>query len=249
MPTSAIKSLAPVGAFHLFQVKSRVSIARAFWRMAVDRRALRGTAGLRFSRSLGCGDGQTFSPGDADLHHWALFTVWDSTESLAEFEQTHPVLKAWRSFATDQWRGELRPLRSRGTWGGRNPFADTFSEGHEARAAPENSLGVVAITRARIRAQHWRKFWAASPDVAAGLEDVDGLRYRIGIGEAPVGLQGTFSWWRDEAAIEAFAYRQRAHLAAMRNTRRNGWYAEEMFARFAVVAVHGRIGDRFGAEP
>ena len=49
------------------------------------------------------------------------------------------------------------------------------------------------------------------PPVAAALADQAGLLYRIGIGEAPIGLQGTFSVWRDAAAIRDFAYRLPVH--------------------------------------
>ena len=41
----------------------------------------------------------------------------------------------------------------------------------------------------------WRTFWASVPPVADALDDSPGLMLRVGIGEAPVGLQGTFSVW------------------------------------------------------
>jgi hypothetical protein len=62
---------------------------------------------------------------------------------------------------------------------------------------------------------------------------------RIGIGEAPVGLQGTFSIWRDARALSDFAYRAPEHASVIRRTRELGWYAEELFARFAVLDARG----------
>ena len=39
----------------------------------------------------------------------------------------------------------------------------------------------------------------------------DGLFIAFGIGEAPIGVQGTFSLWRDSAALTRFAYHGEPH--------------------------------------
>jgi hypothetical protein len=75
--------------------------------------------------------------------------------------------------------------------------------------------------------------------VSDELARSEGLRLRLGIGEAPVGLQGTFSIWRSQADLLAFAYRGEAHQQVVRRTRERGWYAEELFARFAVLDLAG----------
>ena len=71
------------------------------------------------------------------------------------------------------------------------------------------------------------------------LDAAPGVLFRMGIGEAPVGLQGTFSVWRDSSALRDFAYREPAHAAVIERTTRTGWYAEDLFARFAVLDVTG----------
>jgi hypothetical protein len=73
---------------------------------------------------------------------------------------------------------------------------------------------------------------------------VDGLELTIGIGEAPIGLQGTFSLWRSAAALNEFAYRRPAHTDVIQRTDRERWYAEELFARFAVRSVSGTFAGR-----
>ncbi len=73
---------------------------------------------------------------------------------------------------------------------------------------------------------------------------VSGLRLAVGIGEAPVGLQGTFSLWSDAAALQEFAHRRPAHTAVVARTATEGWYAEELFARFAVLDVRGTYAGR-----
>jgi hypothetical protein len=45
--------------------------------------------------------------------------------------------------------------------------------------------------------------------------------------------------WRDPASLVGFAYRQPEHQAAVDATPVRRWYAEELFARFAVLDVDG----------
>jgi hypothetical protein len=66
----------------------------------------------------------------------------------------------------------------------------------------------------------------------------------VGIGEAPIGLQGTFSVWETGAALDDFAYRRAPHAAVVRRTAQEGWYAEELFARLAVLGSRGTLGGR-----
>ena len=87
-------------------------------------------------------------------------------------------------------------------------------------------------------------FWRAVPPVSADLRAAAGLRLAVGIGEAPIGLQGTFSLWDSPAAVTEFAYRRPAHVEAVRRTAEVGWYAEELFARFAVLGVDGTLDGR-----
>jgi hypothetical protein len=66
----------------------------------------------------------------------------------------------------------------------------------------------------------------------------------VGVGEAPVGLQGTFSIWESAQALVEFAHRRSAHSQVVRRTALEGWYAEELFARFEVVALSGTFRGR-----
>jgi hypothetical protein len=88
------------------------------------------------------------------------------------------------------------------------------------------------------------------PPVSADLHRVPGLRLAVGIGEAPVGLQGTFSLWQDGASLVDFAHRRHPHADVVRRTPVEGWYAEELFARFGVLSAEGTFEGRapFGDE-
>jgi heme-degrading monooxygenase HmoA len=223
---------------HVYGVP-RHRIPSALLRMALDRRSLRRTPGLRFWKLLGTGHGRTFSVRDADPRHWALFAVWDSRDAQAAFEASSPVARRWGRIASERWDVELHPLRSKGRWSGRDPF-----EGSD-RGTPGPGP-VAALTRARLRWGRIRRFWRAVPPVALDVQTSPGLRFALGIGEAPVGLQATFSVWDDDAALDAFAYRGAAHVEVMRRTREEQWYAEELFARFTVVSASGTVG---GVDP
>lgn len=202
------------------------AIGKAFVRMARDPRALTHVPGVSFHKSLGTGAGRRFTARDADLRQWALLTVCDDAAAL------EPTLAKWRTFATGHTRFTLAAIASHGQWSGTGPFP--AEPGARDWPGP-----IAAITRARVRIRQWRSFQRAVPPVARILDSQPGLLYRIGIGEAPIGLQGTFSVWRDQQAVKDFAYNLPAHKAVIEQTRQTGWYSEELFARFAVTDVSG----------
>lgn len=205
--------------------------------MALDRWHLRHTAGLRFWKLLGTGSGQTFTPNDADPTTWGLFAVWDSVDALDQFMTTSAVAHRWSS-AAETWLATLLPLTWKGTWSRRDPFAGIVP------GVDVPGRRVAAITRARVKPSQWKAFAAATPPVASAVNGTPGLAYTVGIGEAPIGLQGTFSLWESTAALRTFAYQSPEHRAVMARTVTDRWYAEELFARFAVIETVGTIGGR-----
>jgi hypothetical protein len=219
---------------HLWRVNySRAPLA--VLRMATDRIRLRHTDGLSFYKLLGTGDGRTFSPADADVRTWGLLCVWASREQADAFEG-HRTPRGWRRIAVEEWRADLGCIQSKGRWSGRTPF--TRQQHLRGWDGP-----VASITRARLRPSSLRTFYRAVPPVVADLHD--GPLLRVGIGEAPVGVQGTFTVWPDTTTMVDFAYGRAAHRQVIADTERLGWYAEELFARFAVLAMRGTV---FGAE-
>lgn len=222
-PTPAVVSL------HLFGV-SGIGIVRALGRMGTDRARVRRIPGASFAKMLGTGSGRTFTPRDADPGHWGVLACWRDVDGPVRFEES-ATYRGWSSIATEEACFLLRPLASRGQWAGRTPFGDPLPHRWDGPVA--------AVTRARIKTAQWRRFWSAVPPVSGDLREVDGLRLALGIGEAPVGLQGTFSVWESNAALTEFAHRRSPHLEVMRRTHEEQWYAEELFARFALVEAHG----------
>ena len=217
----------------------RHSIFQALIHMAFDRFFLLRLGGVTFFKSLGTGTGERFTPSDADPTLWGLLVVTDNIQAL----DNSRVIRSWRKFALSESRTLLEPLSSHGLWAGKNPF---FINQPANEKTPSGNIA--AITRARIK---WSKnflFWRAVPPVTDSLHSQPGLISAIGIGEAPVGLQGTFSIWQDSAALRNFAYKGEAHAAVIEATKKHAWYAEELFARFHVVEMRGSIESGHTAE-
>lgn len=227
--------LAPVeAAVHVFGIARR-EIARAMLHVGRDGRALRRVPGLAFGRILGTTDGRSFTVRGTDLRHWAMVTSWRDAAAARAFEQS-PILRGWTALSEERLAVRLRPCASRGRWGGTAPFGEP---------APYPVDGPVAsITRARIAPRAMLRFWRAVPSVATDLAATSGVRLAIGMGEAPVGFQGTFSIWDSAAAVTEFALRRSPHQVAIRRSSAEHWYAEELFARFQVLAVEGTYAGR-----
>lgn len=219
---------------HLWRVPRR-AVPAAVVRMATERRPVRSQPGVRFAKLLGTGDGRTFTVRDSDPRRWGLLAAWTDRAAARAFERSRTVAR-WGRLAEEAWRVELRPLSARGRWSGREPFG-----------APRGGRWdgpVAAVTRARLAVTRSAIFWRAVPPVSRDLAGRPGLRLAVGIGEAPVGLQGTFSLWESAAALREFAYGGAAHRAVVERTERERWYAEELFARFAVEAAAGSVDGR-----
>lgn len=216
-----------VASFHLVRHATATGPTA---RVPLDRRALRGVDGLRFGRLLGTGAGQAMTT-SADLRRWAVFAVWDEAGALARFREDHPLSQRWDQ-AEERFDVQLRPLGARGSWDGVDPFA-----GHAPGEPPGGPVAV--LTRATVRWRRLPAFLRAVPPVDAHLGSVDGLLRAAGIGEVPIGRQATFSLWRDADAVQRFSHRSAEHAEAVRRTREEDWYGEELFARFAPVAWAG----------
>ena len=202
---------------HVWRVP-RLAAAAAMLRLAFGRRP---PPGVRFAKLLGTGSGRSFGPGDFDLTRYAAVTVSDGPVSYP----------GWDRLAVAAARVDLEPLVSRGSWAGVAPFGDPAG-GHR------DGL-VLALTRARLRPAKALTFWRAIAPVAREVAGAPGLLARFGIGEAPIGWQGTVSVWRDATDLTRFAYRQPEHRAVIARTPADRWYAEELFARFAVRGIDG----------
>ena len=208
---------AGMASFHLVRDPSAL---RAMARLGLDRRRLAAVPGLKFWRLLGTGDGASTGAG-ADLHRTALFAVWDDQRAHDAFMAT--MQQRWFG-AAEAWHVGLRAVGGHGTWSG----LDVLGAIEPARIV---GGAVAIITHAHVMPRAWRRFRAAGVPVDAELQAAPGLLAVVGIGEAPLGRLGTFSVWSNLESAIAFAHNAH-HRETVARTRAEGWYGEELFARF-----------------
>lgn len=214
---------------YFWQIK-KVFLLIAILFMAFHKFALMRFPGVSFVKLLGTGKGESFTPKDANPYRWgALVTI---KETHLDILDNSKVIRQWKKIAKQEYRAILKPVSVHGLWSGKQPF--------DVEKLDWNGK-IAAITRARIV---WRKnvvFWRAVPPVTISLHQSPGLINAIGIGEAPIGLQGTFSLWESAAHLREFAYKGQAHTQAIKATEEYKWYSEELFSRFAVIQERGNL--------
>jgi heme-degrading monooxygenase HmoA len=187
-----------------------------------------------FRKLLGTGKNGTF-----DLHpdwqQWGLLACWENREDFDRFNKTSFIAKWWRFFKTEEWTILLEPLQSHGKWDGKEPFGNPDM--------PNYNGPIAVLTRATIRFNKLKNFWANVDGVASLMSKAPGYINSFGIGEMPVYRQATFSVWDNLENLKAFAYRSKEHAEVIRKTREEGWYSEELFARFKPIAAMGTLND------
>ena len=241
---------AALASFHLLRYP-RATAPEGLSRMGLDRPALAKAPGLRFWKLCGTGRGRTMSL-SADLRRWALVAAWESEDALAAFLAESEVAARWDDLGAEQYHLRLQPLRAHGAWSGAQPFTVHQSDPGAPSRNPvpdprctevarvgHSGAPIAILTRASVRARRLKAFYGAIDPPAQELLQQDGLLASVGLGEWPVARQATFSLWRSLADVQAYAYRAPAHREVLRRTRDEGWYSEELFARFRPLQAAG----------
>ncbi|MFZ9314869.1 MAG: spheroidene monooxygenase [Burkholderiaceae bacterium] len=206
-----------------------MQLMRAPFRRARD-------TGLVFQKVLGSGQNGGFGlrPG---LNYQGLFSVFNSDNEAASYLQQSPQVAAYLDHAEAAFAAQLAPLSCRGAWSGFTfrpvpPRASTVP--NEAAGA----MPVASLTRASIRPLKAAAFWAQSPAAEHDLAEAPGCQLAVGLGEAPLLRQATFSLWKDQASMDGYA-RSGAHQRAIAAAYGQGFFSESMFLRFLPVALYG----------
>ncbi len=190
---------------------------------------------IGFWKLCGSGSGVGFTP-IPNTAVYAILATWPDADTARQRTRLDPLFARYRARAAETWTVFLTPTSSRGDWSGRTPFLPSGTE-------PAGPLA--ALTRATIRPSILARFWRRVPRISDVIGRDPNVLFRIGIGEVPWLHQVTFSIWPDAATMANFA-RTGAHAEAIRAVREEGWFREELYARFA---VHSSTGTWNGAAP
>jgi spheroidene monooxygenase len=81
-------------------------------------------------------------------------------------------------------------------------------------------------------------FWRYAPAAQADLSMAPGCLLAMGLGEAPLVRQCTFSLWRDIGAMVQYA-QQGAHQVASAAAYKHQFFSESLFVRMQVLQMAG----------
>jgi len=194
---------------------------------------------MQWRKVLGSGHQGGFGLRPA-LNRLGLFCAFDHTDSARDWLASSAEVAGWRDRAAQWLTVLLQPTASRGSWSGHG-LAPV-----EADSGP--NAPVASLTRASIRAHQARRFWSLSPAAEDSLAQAPGCLLAVGLGEAPLLRQATFSLWRNQSAMDAYA-RSGAHLEAIKQAYSQRFFSESMFTRFQVVEVDGDWPDVESLRP
>ncbi|MDF1727152.1 MAG: spheroidene monooxygenase [Sulfitobacter sp.] len=216
--------------FHRFD--STLARLWAFAMMGAARPALARLSGLHFWKLCGSGAGEGFDI-RPNTGVFAILCVWDNLETARRAQATAPIFARYRRRAAESWTVYLNTDTVRGAWSGRSPF----------QAAPAPVKGPLAVlTRATVKPKIAARFWRRVPDISAVIGRDPNVLFKIGIGDVPWLRQVTFSIWPDATVMANFA-RTGHHADAIRAVRDEGWFREELYARFTLLDTEGSWRD------
>lgn len=196
--------------------------------------ALREVPGLGFAKVMGSGQGGGFSLRPSATHQ-GVITCFDNWSHASDFMRS-PWVRAVRDRASQSWMGVMAVQSARGHWDQQNWAATDELALQGAPQSASNELAV--LTRASIKPAKAMAFWRHAPAAQTDLDRADGCELAMGLGEAPLLRQCTFSVWRDAQAMSAYAHHQ-AHLAAIQAAYKHQFFSESLFVHLRPIYMHG----------
>ena len=151
-------------------------------------------------------------------------------ESADLFFKNHKKFNEYINNSNSFRHLELKAIKSHGFWDGKEPFKSQEIN----QIDKDNSVAV--ITRATLNLNRLISFWKSVPEASSAIKNAKGVTFYKGIGELPFIQQATISIWKNNDAINDFAYNQKEHAEIIKKTRKNNWYKEDLFSRFIVLS-------------
>ena len=203
-----------------------------FSRFVLGRFPLRHIKGLRFSKILGSGHEGGFGLKPSATRQ-GLFCLFDQEAQADDFLEHSKVIAAYRRHAREFFSCKLAAYSCKGSWSGTAIPVEAAAPTDGATDGP-----IAALTRASIRPSKASAFWRNSPPAELSLAKAQGCLIAVGLGEAPILRQATFSIWESVEAMNAYA-RTGAHMEAIKASVNGQHFSESMFVRFRPIAPQG----------
>ena len=207
--------------------------------------------GLTTVKVMGSGHGGGFSLRPSATHQGLICTF--SHLDLALKFLDSPAVQAYRSRARECWMGVLSVQSARGHWdkqawqassaqalglsGEKEEKSDQAGSDQDLDGR-RHSTPFAVLTRASIVPTKAMAFWRYAPAAQADLGHAPGCLLAMGLGEAPLVRQCTFSLWLDTASMLNYAH-QGAHQVASAAAYKHQFFSESLFVRMQVLQMAG----------
>ncbi len=211
-------------------------------RLVAGPSAFSAVPGLLGAKVMGSGHGGGFTLRPSASHQ-GLLCRFDSADAAMDFLHGEQV-QAYRDRSQECWAGLMAVTSARGhwdqqAWGLSDAQVTRLSEdrycGQPAQPEP---LPLAVLTRASIHPAKATAFWRHAPAAQASLDAAQGCLLAVGLGEAPLVRQCTFSLWQSEPDMLAYA-QEGAHQQASSAAWRQKFFSESLFARMRVLRMSG----------
>jgi spheroidene monooxygenase len=197
--------------------------------------------GLTMVKVMGSGHGGGFSLRPSATHQGLICTF--SHLDLAQKFLESPAVQAYRERARECWTGVLTVQSARGHWDKQiwqASSSEAMGDQGQAQASmtAQPAAPFAVLTRASIIPTKAMACWRYAPAAQADLDKSPGCLLAMGLGEAPLVRQCTFSLWQDTAAMLNYA-RQGAHQVASAAAYKHQFFSESLFVRMQVLQMAG----------
>lgn len=220
-----------VVSLSLYRFDSVMARTWAFVMMGLARPAMARIPGIGFWKLCGSGTGEGFTP-FPNFGVYAVLCTWPDKQTAEKAQSDASIFKRYRAKSAESWTIYMSADTARGAWSGVAPFEPTENVAQGPLAA---------LTRATIKPGILTRFWRRVPNISRVIGQDPNVMFKIGIGEIPWLHQVTFSIWPDAARMADFA-RTGPHAEAIRAVRDEGWFREELYARFTLLGDEGTWG-------
>ena len=218
----------------LFRFSSVSARLWAFGQMATARFALKAIPEISFFKLCGSGTGEGFTP-VPNTEVYAILATWPNQDTARRVMQSARIFRRYHAKASEAMTLFMTTQSARGEWAGQTPFKPLVKTVNGP---------IAALTRATIRPKILLRFWGRVPAISQVIGQDPNVMFKIGIGEMPWLHQVTFSIWPDTHSMAQFARADGPHARAISAVRYEGWFSEELYARFQVDAVEGQWDGR-----